>query len=317
MPHTQSPLRRSLAVLSAALLAAAWAVGTSIPASAAPVKGFLDIVSVVDRDSELAGPVQDKFFDVTVRVLDSAGQPTTVSQATTVVLEASGTGALSGTTAAEISRNGSSATIRGAKYDQFENGVVLRVRASSGVQLAPDEVTVEVALKAVGANASPRKSLTVTDTTCTAPTALVPNCGQFLLPNGASGHVTVSVGSCDGLGACKTEDSTEALVVTAIADLKDSQGRPLYSRTSPATVVLACDKDLCRLTANGVPKIPVLYTLDNTGPLTETTETTGPCPAKGVVGTDQVACVDYVQSSRKQGDLYLYFLFVHDARISI
>jgi hypothetical protein len=111
-----------------------------------------------------------------------------------------------------------------------------------------------------------------------------------------------------------TEGSTEALVVTAIANLKDSQGTPLYSRTSPATVVLACDKALCREVANGVPKIPVLYTFDNTGPLTKAAP---PCPSKGVVGADQEACVDYVQSSRQGGDLYLYFLFVHDIRISI
>ena len=97
MPHTRLPLRRSLAVLSAALLAAAWAVGISVPASAAPVKGSLDIVSVTDTVSGLGGPVQDRPFNVTVRVLDNAGQPTTVNQATTIVLEeVSGPGDLAG-----------------------------------------------------------------------------------------------------------------------------------------------------------------------------------------------------------------------------
>jgi hypothetical protein len=297
-------------VLSAALLAAAWAVGISIPASAAPVKGSLDIVSVVDQDSELAGPVQDKFFDVTVRVLDSAGQPTTVTQATTVVLEASGTGALSGTTAAEISRNGSSATIRGAKYSQFENGVVLSVRASSGVNLTPDQVTVEVALTAVGAKAS-NGSLDLNDATCDPPTMAAPNCGHLLLPNGASSHVTLSVGSCDRLG-CLTAG---ALVVTAIADLENR-----YTNTSPATLILACDKDLCKKTANGVPWIDVIYTFNNSGPLIDdngAVKVAPSCSAKGVVDAGLDACVDRVQSRRQDGDLYLYFLFTHDLRISI
>ena len=67
------------------------------------------------------------------------------------------------------------------------------------------------------------------------------------------------------LGACRTG----ALVVTAIANLKDAEGNPLYSNNSPATLVVACDKALCRETANGVPSIPLIYTLDNDGPLTQ------------------------------------------------
>ena len=314
LAHKQSLVRRSLAVLSAALLVTAWAVGISIPASAAPVKGALDIVSITDTASGLGAPVQDQPFNVVVRVLDTAGQPTTVSQATTIVLEAvSGPGVLGGTTSAVIPRNGSGATISGATYSQFANGVVFRVRATSGVNLAPDEVTVEVALTAVGANASPRSPLDLDDPNCGAPTQTVPTCGQFVLPNGASGHVTLSVGSCDGLGPCRTSGDIEALVVTAIANLKDSNGNPLYTRTSPARVVLACDKDLCRELANGVPKLPVLYTLENTGPLTKTALE---CPAKGILGEGQEACVDYVSSSRHQGDLYLHLLFHVDGRMS-
>ena len=311
------PVRRSLAVLIAALLAGVFAVvGTSAPANAAPTKGSLDIVSIADTGSGLGGPVQDRPFNVAVRVLDSAGQSTTVTQATTIVLEeVSGPGVLGGTTTAVIPRNGSSATISGATYSQFANGVVLRVRAASGVNLAPDQVTVDVALTSVGADASPTRSQSVTDPSCVAPTALVPNCGQLLLPNGASGHVTLSVGSCNGLGPCKTGDGADALVVTAIADFKDAQRNPLYSNSSPATLIIACDKALCRETANGVPKIPVLYTKDNTGPLDKVAL---PCPAKGVIGADQEGvCVDYVSSSRSQGDLYLHLLFNIDMRGSL
>jgi hypothetical protein len=310
----QSLIRRYVAVLSAALFGAAWAVGMSIPASAAPVKGSLEIVSITDTASGLGAPVQDRPFNVVVRVLDAAGQPTAVNQATTISLEeVSGPGDLDGTTTAVIPRNGSGATISGATYSQFGNGVVLRVSTRSGVKLGPDESTVEVAVTAVGANASPGRSLDLSDPNCT-PTAAVPNCGQFILPKGASGHVTLSVGSCDGLGPCRTAGDIKALVVTAIANLKDSAGNPLYGKASPATVVLGCDKALCRELANGVPKIPVLYTLDNTGPLDKVAPE---CPAKGVLGEGQEACVDYVQSSRNQGDLYLFVLFAHDWRGSM
>ena len=314
MPRTSSTLRRFLAMLSVALLTAISAAGTSIPANAAPVRAALDITSIVDTASGLGGPVQNRPFNVVVRVIDGAGAPTTVNQATTVALEeVSGPGVLGGTTTAVIPRNGSSATITGATYSQFANGVVLRVRAASGVNLTPDEMAVDVAFTAVGTTASPRKSSTVTDPKCGAPTAAVPNCGQLLLPNGASGHVTLSVGSCDGLGPCRTGGSTSALVVTAIANLKDEAGQPLYSKQAPATLVVACDRELCRETANGVPAISLIYTLDNTGDLDKTAP---PCPAKGVVGPDQEVCVDYVQSSRSQGDLYLYLLFAIDLRAS-
>jgi hypothetical protein len=338
LTRKQSLIQRSVAVLSAALLAAAWVVGISIPASAAPVKGFLQIVSITDQsglggpvpndprplDNDVLGPVQNRSFNVVVRVLDRPpGEPNaqtiTVSKATTIALEMSGTGALEGRPSAVIPRDGSSATISGAKYSQFENGVDLRVVVDRGVELAPDEITVEVALKAVGDNASPHTPLTLTDSTCAAPTTEVPTCGRFLLPNGGSGHVTLSINSCEGLGNCKTTaDGLKALVVTGIANLKDANGKPLYSKTSPATLVVACDKDLCRETANGVPKLPLIYTLNNIGPLDKTTDgpDAGPCPAKGVIGQEQEACVDYVSSSRNKGDLYLHFLFVADGRSS-
>ncbi len=143
LTRKQSLIRRSLAVLSAALMTAARAVGISIPASAAPAKGSLEIVSITDTASGLGAPVQDRPFDVVVRVLDTAGQPTTVNQRTTIVLEeVSGPGSLGGATTGVIPRNGSGATISGATYTQFANGVELRVRATTGVELAPAEVTV-------------------------------------------------------------------------------------------------------------------------------------------------------------------------------
>jgi len=311
------PVRRSLAVLIAALLVGAFAVvGTSVPAGAA-ASASLKIVSVTDSGTKLAWPVQNKPFDVAVMVVNAAGKPTTVSEATTIHLMASGPGTLTSppsTTTATIPANGSGATFVGAIYSQYANGVVLTVSADAGgTRLTSGKVTVEVALTAVGRPADPGSPLTVTDSSCVEPTAEVPTCGQLVLPNGAQGRVILSLGSCDGLGNCRGSGNAEALVVTAIVNLKDLSGDPLYDSSHPAAAIVACDKSVCRETANGVPKLPVIYTLNNTGSLTQTAD---PCPSKGMLGPNQDICVDYVQSRRQNGDLYSYVLFDFDLRLS-
>ncbi len=78
-------VRRSLAVLIAALLAGVFAVvGTSAPAGAAPVKGYLRIVSITDNLEPLAGVedrpfdiVKDRPFTVVVEVRDAPQDPAT------------------------------------------------------------------------------------------------------------------------------------------------------------------------------------------------------------------------------------------------
>ena len=311
---TRSLFRRSIALTGAAVLTAVLAVAaTSAPAGAAPVKGSLAVLAVTDTESGLAAPVQDRPFDVVVQVLDAAGQPTTVSQATTIALEeVAGPGELGGHTTAVIPRNGSGATISGATYSQYANGVDLRVRSVSGVALAPADVTVDVALTAVGRAANPNVPLELSDPACVAPTPEVPTCGYLLLPNGARGNVTLSLGSCDGIPdtECRAVGNTTALVAMALAELTDADGNPLYGKQNPATLIVACDKTLCG--GQGVPKLPLLYDLDNTGALLLAPA----CPDKGVLGTDQKACIDYVQSTRHDGDLYSYLLFAHDARAS-
>ena len=234
-----------------------------------------------------------------------------MNKATRIVLEeVSGPGVLGGTTTAEIQRNGSGTTISGATYSQFANGIELRVRATSGVQLDPDQVTVDVALTAVSDNTERGQTLDLDDPGCGAgggvPTSGEPTCGH-LLTNGADGLVIMSVGSCDGLASCLSAANTTALVVTVIADIEHSN-----SDTGPySTMILGCDKVLCG--GSGVPKIEVKYTFDNTGDLTQTAPD---CPAKGVIGAEQDICVDYVQSNRSAGDLFTYVLFKHDLRFS-
>ena len=327
MTPKQSLLKRCLAVLSAALLAAALVlIGTWLPAGATGAPGekedrddpvALQIVLIKDRGSGLPWPVQDRKFDVVVQVVDDDNEPAEVRKPTKIkLIEVSGPGVLRGNTTAVIQKDFSSTTIEGAKYSQFANGVVLAVKVVYGEDLAPDDITVEVALTAVGANAKPGKPLKLKDPNCAAPTSKVPTCGILLLNNGADGRVTLSVGSCDGLVKvddlrdCREVDGTGALVVTAIASLRDLQGKPLYDRKHPAKLILACDKVLCPKTED-VTKFQVLFTLNNTGPLKKIAP---PCPKEGVIGKDQKACVDYEQSFRRDGDLYLPLLYVRDLR---
>src|SRR5829696_940092 len=314
------PVRRSLAVLIAALLAGVFAVaGTSGPANAAP-KNSLKIVSVTNTANTEFGTllVQNQTFEVVVEAVDGKQQPITVSKATTIELKASGTGTLSGplgwTGRAEIPVGESRVTFSNLTYSPYENDVLLEVSVISGVALAPDTYSVDVALTAVAKHADPKVAVQVTDSECLAPTSKVPTCGQLLLPNGAYGQVTMSVGSCKNLGACRSTDpGTTALVVTADADLVDGTTK-LYNKTAPATLIIACDKDLCRATANGVPKMPVIYTFNNDGALTEKAE---PCPSKGTLADLAKACVDYVSSSRSDGDVYLHLLYAIDMRGSL
>jgi hypothetical protein len=326
MTPRKTLLRRCLAVLSAALLAAALVIiATRLPADATGTHGeggdrnvaALRIVLIKDKGSGLQYPVQGRPFNVVVQAVDDDGNPLNVSKPTKIKLvEVFGPGELGGHTTAVIQQGFSSTTIFGATYSQFANGVKLKVKVVYGDDLAPGKITVEVALTAVGANAKPGTALILKDTNCT-PTSEVPNCGILILKKGADGHVTLSVGSCDGLIKvddldCRTAGNTEGLVITAIGSLKDSHGKPLYSRKHPAKIILACDKVLCPKTED-VTKIKVFFTLNNTGPLTKVAP---PCAEKGELGKGQKVCVDYKNSKRRDGDLFLPVLFKTDARFS-
>lgn len=282
-----------------------------LPATATggPVKGSLAVVSVNDTGTGLEGAVLGRPFSVVVEALDDAGAPLEVSKATTITLsEVSGDGDLSGNLTGVIPKNGSQATIIGALYSAFDNGVVLRVTATSGLVLSPGEVTVDIASTATRAVGSPRVALDVTDPACAAPTEASPVCGFLRLPNGANGTILMSVGSCEGVVDCLTDG---AGLVTADALLKDESGAPLYTKTAPATFVVACDKSLCG--NGGVPNFDVLFDVTNQNDLTIAPD----CPAKGTIGEDQEFCLDTVQSRRDgAGDLYSHILFEHDARAS-
>ena len=300
-----------LAAVAALALAAPMLVGTG-PATSDSTKGSLSIVSVTDSGSGLAGAVAGRPFDVVVQALAPDGTTALeVKQATTVRLSLSpGTsGSLSGTVQAQIEKNATSTTISGAVYSTVANGVSLTVTQVSGVALSPGSASINAARSAVSASASPGSATNITDPGCAAPTPESPVCGFLLLPNGGNGNVLMSVGSCDSILTCRTVGGTRAELVTASVNLKDAQGAPLYTRSSPATLVLACDKVLCGNTGAG--KTPVTVDLTDTGAFVDVPD----CPAKGLLGATQDVCLDQVQTSRNNaGDTYSYVLFVHDIR---
>jgi hypothetical protein len=335
MTPKKSLLRRCLAVLTAALVAGVLvAVSTWVPSGATgspaqkqywekrdwengdrddPVA--LQIVLIRDRKSGLPWPVQDRKFDVVVQVVDDEGEPEEVNKPTKIELkEIFGPGVLGGNTTAVIQKDFSSTIILGAKYSEFANGVKLAVKVVYGEDLERDKITVEVALTAVGADAEPGERLILKDPKCAEPTSEVPTCGILVLKRGADGRVTLSVGSCDGLaekfGGCREVDETEGLELTAIGSLRDSDGDSLYSRKHPAKVILVCDEARCPR-GEDVTKIRVLFTLHNTGPLKKVAP---PCDEEGELGKGQKVCVDYENSKRRDGDLYLPVLFKGDLR---
>jgi hypothetical protein len=281
------------------------------PATSASVKGSLVVVSVTDTATGLAGTVAGRPFDVAVQALDPDGLPLAVSSDTRVRLSvASGTGTLSGVLDGVIARKTSTTTISGAVYSAVGNGVAFTVTQISGTALSPGSVSgISSARSATKAQATPNQALNVTDPGCAAPTPESPVCGYLLLPNGGNGTVLMSVGSCDTILSCRSAGGATAELVTAAVDLKGANGAPLYTRASPATFILACDKVLCG--NSGVGQFPVTVDLTNAGAFTQVPS----CPAKGVLGATQDVCLDTVQSKRDNaGDLYSYILFVHDIR---
>jgi hypothetical protein len=317
LTRKQSRIRRSLAALSAVLLAAAWAVGISTPAIAAAPRA-LEIVSATTESNlcpsaDRCAILQGQEFTLRVRVVDRNGEPATVSRDTTIVLEkVSGGGSLvPDGSEVIIPRGGSEATFTGLTYTQSANPV-LRVRVTSGVELRPDQITVPIALTAVRGNATQGQAFDLDDPDCGAgsgvPTSDEPTCGH-VLTTGADGPVVMSVGSCEDLGPnqtnpCRTASGTTGLVVTLFADIQHSQDDP------HSTMILSCDKVLCGQT--GVPKLPVFFTLQNAGPLNDLAAPA--CQRKGVLDEGLKACVDYVSSMRSDGDLYLFLLFNVDVR---
>lgn len=141
---------------------------------------------------------------------------------------------------------------------------------------------------------------------CASVTSADPVCGSLQLPRGAaSPQVLLSRGLCDAVYAgC---GSTRGSVVQFLADLG-----VLYTKTSPARMIVRCDKSLCG--SQGLTKVKLNYSLLGNAALVPAPA----CPKKDRIGPSQEACVDYRSSSRDNaGDSHLHLLLTHDARISV
>jgi len=151
------------------------------------------------------------------------------------------------------------------------------------------------------------------DTNCAAADRQHPVCGIVLLPNGAKGtssNVLLSLGKCD---ATYAKCDSRGAVVQALADVGiPGQLGALYSITSPATVVIKCDKVLCP--GGKISDYHLQVSLNGNDVLQQAPA----CPAKGTMADANHPCVDYVQSTRDgAGDTLLYLLFARDVRISV
>lgn len=241
-------------------------------------------------------------FDVTVSFLDSSGNPTTLPSGVSSLKLTDSLGDTLGT-ASNIPATAQSWQFQGVSIGTAANGVTLTAsvpkgstKSTSPVPSAPFDVLLTYA------SAPQNNPLTEVGGTngsggCS-PTAGSPICADLLLPSGSDTSILMSLGLCDGLGKCVGSDA-QALVRPGAS----------YSKSSPATLIVKCDKSLCG--GGGINKQQLAVQPSSGGGFT----TAPPCPAKNVIGADQSFCVDYVQSTRDNaGDTYLYLLFTDDVR---
>ncbi|MGH3471643.1 MAG: hypothetical protein ACRDPG_06320 [Nocardioidaceae bacterium] len=256
----------------------------------------------------LTGPTPEaivlagSLFSVTITLEDQSGTPAPYGKPITVSLSATGD-KLSSTDglSARIPKGATSVVFNNLTLSQSIDGVVLtasdvkdgfRANVLLAVQSEAQNAPASSNLTSVGAGGGVGLSCSPT------PTDQV--CGDLVLPNGSDGQQLMTLGVCSG-----TDCPTNNTYLWAMAGVSG------YSNSSPATLILKCDKTLC--TGGGINTYHPLVSLVPNGPLTQAP----PCPSKGTVGAGQQVCVDYVQSRRDNaGDTLLYILFVNDPRVS-
>ncbi len=227
-------LRR--AVLSA--LAVAVAATGVVAAGSASATGSqatkLAVVSVTDEGTGLNKPVKGKPFDVVVQSKKSTGAPAAVTKSTTVKLSVTtGTGALTGVTTAVIPKGKSTATIAGAIYSVFENGVKLKVSAIAGQALQPAFVEVNVQAVAAAAAATPGDALALTPNDCADTTPELPTCADAAVAQWRERHGVPFRGllrRTSSRGAVRSGRRPD----TARGCHLQSQGRARATRSTPA-----------------------------------------------------------------------------------
>jgi len=192
-----------------------------------------------------------------------------------------------------------------------DNRVRLQAQVTAGtkeakafdVQFSPD-IDVASSVSKLLTDGTANFLSTVDQSTPCSPTKQVPYCADLFLPNGSVDGARMSLGLCDTF-YCGT---SRRPLLQLLVGLEGKYPDP----TNPATVVYRCDKTVCGNV--GVPQIPVRVTLEATGAIAVAPA----CTAKGEVNAGADFCVDYKQSTKDNaGDVYIYVLFVKDARVTI
>lgn len=250
-------------------------------------------------------------FTVNVSFYDALGAPASFTS-DTVLSITSNRGALSPSTV--VVRKGATSALLTTSLATAANQVSLTVKVASGPSARkvapgtsrPDQLFDVMSQLRLEDSAPNFRQGIGGRSNCTEATVEDPVCGIVILPEGArSERVLLSLGACDSAYAgC---GSIKGSLVQTLADLTG-----LYTKTAPATLLMKCDKSLCG--SGSIQSKTLSYSLLGNAPL----QTATACPAKGTIGAEQTACVDYVQSKRDgSGDTYLYLLFTKDARVSV
>jgi hypothetical protein len=320
----RAPVRAALAVLALALAGVGLQIGVAAGDPPRPVRIEIDRVfsslSAPAGTPEGAVPyalvVAGGQFFVEVSFYDAAGQPAAFNQDTPLRISTNtGSGNLP-SPAMVTAPGGSTSVTLTTSLPEPANQVQVTVsaptlRGSKAVTpgtTSPDErfdVLAELRFEDSAAG-TPFAAGIGGEADCTSATSEDPVCGTLLLPNGAqSSQVLLSRGLCDAAYAdCR---SARGSVIQFLGNLDG-----LYTQTSPATMLVRCDKSLCGKGA--ISRVGLSYSLLGNAALAPAPR----CPAKNTIGTGQQVCIDYVQSTRDNaGDSLLHLLLTKDARISV
>jgi hypothetical protein len=151
---------------------------------------------------------------------------------------------------------------------------------------------------------------------CVQATEAAPVCEVVRLPRGSGSDVLLTVGPCDpGTQSVYAPcfKGTKGVVGGAVVQALFAQPTAApYSISSPAIVVVKCDKSLCG--TGSIRARTVLWSLGGNAPLVAAAA----CPGKNTMAAAGTPCVDYVQSTRDgSGDTHLYLLTDGDIRTGI
>jgi hypothetical protein len=316
--------RRHLGLLTAAAALGALALSPVLagPAVAAsPAVTFITVGEVVSDVTAPAGTPGsaipsvltsvDRSVSVHVEFFAADGSATSFGKDTDLAVTTSGVG---GSTAVRtVARDATSADLSTNAFTSAANKVTVTVSvpgskgkgAIAPVTSATDFDVLQFFTPPITpGDTSYVQRVGKTDLGCGEVTEANPMCATVILPQGSAGQVVLGTGACDGTTYTQCS-SASSFVLELLGGLGTR-----YTTTSPATIVLSCDKKFCGK-GSIQRNVPVFTQGGNTDLVGVPA-----CSAKGVANAEG-ACVDYVQSTRDNaGDTHLWVLFTRDLRVS-